>query len=249
MEPFTHTLVGVTLAQSGLRRWTSYAGAALLVGSLFPDVDAFANFFGSDTSLGFRRGWTHGIPALIVFSLATTGLLLFIDRSRAKSERAFPRAWPLLSLSLLAFFLHPALDWLNTYGTRWLMPWDGRWFYGDALVVVDPWIWLVLGGTVFLGHSRTRWGFVGWAVVAGLTTFLMMTVPSELLVAKIIWMAGLGILIGLRWWNPFREEARVRHLAVGALCLTSAYIGLMILSSFWGRSFVGDEMARQGIEI
>ncbi len=49
---------------------------------------------------------------------------------------------------------------------------------------------------VFLGHSRTRWGFFGWAVVPDLTTFLMMTVPSELIVAKLIWMAGLGILAG-----------------------------------------------------
>jgi len=36
---------------------------------------------------------------------------------------------------------HPTLDWLNTYGMRWLMPFSGRWFYGDAVFIVDPGCW------------------------------------------------------------------------------------------------------------
>jgi inner membrane protein len=36
---------------------------------------------------------------------------------------------------------------MNNYGMRWLMPFVDRWFYGDALFIVDPWIW----GTLALG--------------------------------------------------------------------------------------------------
>ena len=33
---------------------------------------------------------------------------------------------------------------LTTYGTRLLEPFSHRWFYGDALFIIDPWIWLML---------------------------------------------------------------------------------------------------------
>jgi inner membrane protein len=49
---------------------------------------------------------------------------------------------------------------MNTYGLRWLMPFADRWFYGDALFIVDPWLWGVLGlGTLaswWLGSGRRR---------------------------------------------------------------------------------------------
>jgi inner membrane protein len=35
---------------------------------------------------------------------------------------------------------------------RWLMPFSGRWFYGDTLFIVDPWLWLALGFGVMLSR-------------------------------------------------------------------------------------------------
>jgi inner membrane protein len=60
----------------------------------------------------------------------------------------------LLLLSSIAILTHPILDTLNTYGMRWLMPFGGRWFYGDTLFIVDPWLWLVLGAGVMLSRFR-----------------------------------------------------------------------------------------------
>jgi inner membrane protein len=49
---------------------------------------------------------------------------------------------------LLACFLgtlsHPLLDFATSYGTRLLEPFSHRWFYGDTLFIMDPWIWLML---------------------------------------------------------------------------------------------------------
>jgi inner membrane protein len=37
------------------------------------------------------------------------------------------------------------MDFLNSYGVRLLMPFSERWFYGDALYIVDPFLYLTLG--------------------------------------------------------------------------------------------------------
>ena len=62
----------------------------------------------------------------------------------------------LLLLSFIAILSHPILDGLNTYGVRWLMPFSGRWFYGDTLFIVDPWVWLILGLGIYASRRRER---------------------------------------------------------------------------------------------
>ena len=51
---------------------------------------------------------------------------------------------------------HPLLDFLNTYGVRFLAPFSWEWFYGDALFIVDPWVWIALSAGVFLSLRRAR---------------------------------------------------------------------------------------------
>jgi inner membrane protein len=65
-----------------------------------------------------------------------------------------PRAGWLLALSYLALYSHLFLDFLNNYGVRLLAPLEWRWFYGDAVFILDPWLWLVLGGGVWLARRR-----------------------------------------------------------------------------------------------
>jgi inner membrane protein len=45
---------------------------------------------------------------------------------------------------------------MNSYGMRWLMPFNGRWFYGDSLFIIDPWLLLVLVLGVSLSRRRER---------------------------------------------------------------------------------------------
>jgi inner membrane protein len=68
-----------------------------------------------------------------------------------------PVVWrQLLLLSAISILTHPTLDWMNSYGMRWLMPFSGRWFYGDSLFIIDPWLWLALGLGVWLSRRRER---------------------------------------------------------------------------------------------
>lgn len=162
MDNITHTLIGASLAASGLRRRSRYAAAAMMIGANIPDVDVVAVPLGH--SVEWRRGITHGVPALLLWPFILTGLIMLYDRWRRQAghtaagggiagdnEAVRPRQ--LLLVSALAVLTHPTYDWLNNYGLRWLMPFDGTWFYGDSLFIVDPY----LMGVLALGVFVARW--------------------------------------------------------------------------------------------
>ena len=121
-------------------------------------MDVLAYFWGPGADLAFRRGWTHGVLALAVWPFLLTGAVLLLDRGLRRLRRASLPSGVLpgqvLLLSGISIWSHPALDTLNTYGVRWLMPFSGRWFYGDTLFIVDPWVWLALGLGVLLSRLR-----------------------------------------------------------------------------------------------
>jgi len=155
MDNLTHTLAGLALAESGLKRATRLGTAALLLGANLPDVDVASYLFGGN-GLAFRRGWTHGVLAMAVLPLLLAGLLWSWQRM-FPSFRQGIRPGRLLLLAAIGVWSHPLLDLLNTYGVRLLLPFSERWFYGDALFIVDPWVWagLLLG---ILGSRRPARG-------------------------------------------------------------------------------------------
>ena len=118
-------------------------------------MDVLAYLWGPAADLAFRRGWTHGVLALALWPFLLTGAILLLDlgfrRFRRASLPSEVRARQVLLLATVSILSHPVLDTLNTYGVRWLMPFSGRWFYGDTLFIVDPWMWLTLGLGVLLG--------------------------------------------------------------------------------------------------
>jgi inner membrane protein len=60
-----------------------------------------------------------------------------------------------LLIACIGVASHPMLDWLNTYGIRLLMPFSGEWFYGDAVFIIDPWLWLLFAAAL-VRWRRTR---------------------------------------------------------------------------------------------
>lgn len=153
MDNICHTLVGAALAESGLKRRTAMGAATLMIAANLPDVDVIAAPLGH--SLGFRRGITHGVAALVVLPVVLTLVMLGWHRwGRRGAER--PKTGSLLLLSAVGVATHPFLDWMNSYGMRWRMPLDPSWSYADTLFIVDPWIWLALALGVW--RSRRREG-------------------------------------------------------------------------------------------
>lgn len=253
MDPLTHTFVGATLGKAGLERRTALAMPTLLIGANLPDVDVLALFGGDDVGLAFRRGWTHGVPALILLPiLLTLGMVLYDRRFRDRDARPID-ARQLLLLSYISVWSHPALDWLNTYGIRLLMPFDGRWFYGDSLYIIDPWVWLALGGILFLLATRKRRVDVSWAILALLATLFVLGVPAILLgqaglsTTHWIWLSGITLLIVLRWRHLPREPWR--GVVVAVLIAVGAYIGSMVLGTQVARHQVVRELEGRGIDV
>ena len=202
MDPITHTMTGAVLARAGLdRRGTlPLAATTLMLAANAPDIDILAMFFGSYAGLAFRRGWTHGPIALVLLPLALTGLMLAWDRwVRRRGERGAasapldPRAT--LLIAFIGVLSHPALDWLNTYGIRLLMPFSDKWFYGDAVFIIDPWLWLLLGGALIpWRRTRDRVRIFGAAAAAYVVAMIATSVAAESIARRAAESAG---IIGL----------------------------------------------------
>ncbi len=200
MDPLAHTLLGATLAEAGLKKTTRYATAVLLIGVNLPDIDGVAQLWGSDISLLLRRGWTHGLLALLILPLLLTAVVWAWHRWRSRPRSDAPAFRPrrVLLLACLAVWSHPLLDWLNTYGVRLLMPFDDRWFYGDTLFIIDPWFWLLASAAVVLARSEGRSACAAWIVLGLVTSLLLVLTDAVPVVVQVIWFTALLLIIILR---------------------------------------------------
>ncbi len=185
MDPVTHTLTGAALAQAGLKRRTALGTATLIIGANLPDVDVLAYGWGGETALWFRRGLTHGLPALVVLPVLLTAAVLLFDRLvRRRRAGALPaRPAPLLLLAAVAVTSHPLLDFLNVYGMRWLAPFQSSWFYGDTLFIIDPWLWVILSLAIWTGGRRPS---AARAALAGGTAYVLLMAGFNLAARAVI---------------------------------------------------------------
>ncbi|MBI1723200.1 MAG: metal-dependent hydrolase [Gemmatimonadetes bacterium] len=195
MDNLCHTLVGLALAESGLKRKTALGTATLVIGANLPDVDALSYFRDPVTALGFRRGWTHAVLALALWPFVLSGLILawdrWVRRRRNPGAEAANDRW-LLALSAIAVITHPLLDFLNTYGVRWLIPFSNRWYYGDTLFIVDPWIWLALLAGIVWSRARAAAGVPhpegpALAGIRLVVAYILLMATSNILARRLVW--------------------------------------------------------------
>ena len=199
---------------------------ALILSANLPDIDAVTMLTGG--GLYWRRGWTHGPIALAVLPVLLAATLLAFDRWQARRGkrpdcREPVELKPLLLVCYIGAVSHVLLDLLNTYGVRLLMPFSERWFYGDVLFIVDPWIWLGLGIGVWLSRRRRLAGrasisrpAIGALIAACLYVAAMFAGGrlAERYTALEIQASGLGtperVLASPVIVNPFRREMLVQ---------------------------------------
>lgn len=171
---------------------------------------------------------------LLPLLLTTVICLWYLWRTQVRTamgeavprERVPFRPRVILGLSFLAVLSHPLLDLLNTYGVRLLSPFDGRWFYGDTLFIVDPWFWLLTATGVMFARSHGWRAIVGWVLLAGGATALIVTTTMVQPIVKFAWCAAILALAIVRWrqaiWVSGERLARA-GIAVLLLYIGTAY--------------------------
>jgi inner membrane protein len=249
MDNLAHSLVGAWMAEAGLKRMTPLATVTLVLGANLPDIDGFTMLGSADTSLLLRRGITHGVLALAVLPWMLAGAVMLGDkylRRRRHPEKEPARFWPLLLLSYLSVLSHTLLDWMNTYGVRVLMPFDGRWFYGDALFIIDPWMWLLAGAAVVMADARARWSIGGWLLLGAATTGLILSTDLAPLPVKLLWLVGIAAIVYLRV-RGIRTLSVERVATVCGISLL-LYMVAMFAGSRLAERQVAEWLRQQGTE-
>lgn len=223
MDNLAHTLTGAVLGQAGLKKKTGLGMVTLMVAANLPDIDGIA-MLTERGSLAVRRGWTHGPLALLILPpLLAVGMYAFDRWQARKGRRPAARApvrfgW-LVALAYIGILSHPLLDFLNTYGVRCLMPFSERWFYGDAVFIIDVWMWLTLGIGFWLSLKREEKNrpAPGRPALAALVIMALYagamgisSAAAERIVAQEVTARGLGepetVVASPVPLNPFRRD-------------------------------------------
>jgi inner membrane protein len=210
MDNLTHALAGLLIAECALQvrsRRVPVQGAvgepaprslrttvaiSSLVAANLPDFDLLYTGAGAD-SLAYmlhHRGHTHTVLVALVGAAMLWVISLAFLRWRATSPLTGSDTRWLLATLTISTLSHLILDWTNSYGVHPFWPLDSRWFYGDAVFIVEPWFWVVTIPTLVSAYrSRVARVLLSVALIAGLA---------------------------LAWWVPLVSAGAAAALTAGA---------------------------------
>jgi hypothetical protein len=155
LDNLTHSLLGLTLANAGLRRAGRGATAALVIASNIPDLEVVTRFTAGRVGyLEAHRGPSHG-PAALLLAAATAALVWAATRLADRWTGAGPQGsgrspsapatfLALLGVAAIGVAGHVSMDFATSYGTRVLSPFAPTWFGVDWMPIVDVFLLAVL---------------------------------------------------------------------------------------------------------
>jgi inner membrane protein len=121
------------------------------------------------------------------------------------------------------------LDAGNSYGVHPFHPFDSRWFYGDAVFILEPWLWLLLGVPVAWNARRPR----------------TRVAVALLLVALVAGMAAVGVVKGGTAAALVAGAALIAVLTYPLTARARVTAAVTALAAFEALSFVLAGAARQ----
>ena len=210
--------MGATLAELALPAGATRAARrtffiAGVVGANLPDADLVYTRI-TPAPLGallHHRGHTHtivGIAALAAVMVAVCAL----PKIR---ESVGPWRGRLAVLIAVALASHLVLDSWNSYGIHPYWPLSARWFYGDAVYILEPWLWLFLGVAAALNTvNRMGRGLLAAALVLLVAAGTWMGIIPIVAVLALATVA-LAYAVLLRGATPHRRASVALALALG----------------------------------
>jgi inner membrane protein len=178
--------------------------AAYLVSALannLPDVDVLYAALLPPRPLGnllHHRGYTHTL------ALALPGAWLLATLVFRGFARRYPEATPrdrrlLLGLALGGVVLHLCMDFGNNYGVHPFWPLSSRWFYGDALFIIEP-LWWAIAIPIVASRLERRWlRLLLWSLLGAMLVacwFLPFVANSSRL--ALVGLTGLASLLAFK---------------------------------------------------
>jgi inner membrane protein len=239
MDNLTHSLVGLAASKAGLEKLSPGATTLCILAANSPDADIVALIFGGRWAfLHQHRGISHSIAGAVALALALPFIFYLgawiVARVRKRAPNINLKG--LLLASIVVTATHPLLDWTNNYGVRFLLPWNPRWFYGDFVFIVDPFLWIVLGGAAFLLTSKTKKQIMVWVLIALVPSYLVLVGPAgparfaNETMLRLLWIVALIVLVTL-----YRQKIGGRRgakIAIAALATVTIYCaGLAVIHS------------------
>jgi inner membrane protein len=197
MDNVTHSLIGYALgrvATHGRSRQEQRAGIwASIVASNAPDLDLIVSFVSDNGKLAYlahHRGHTHTLlwAVPIGFACAELFLRMFKVSERGAGSRVY-------LLAALAGFLHIAFDYLNNYGVHPFFPLDNRWYYGDAVFIIEPLLFAALLPALAFGASTRAGRTAGLSLIGAVLALIwgVSLVPLSSALAGTIGLLAMSI--------------------------------------------------------
>lgn len=242
MDNITHALAGALLAEAAWQRASrtsspppsTFRPTAYTLGLVLAELPDLDLTYSSDVlgmgPLGYllhHRGHTHTVLFTILAGLAAWGVTMLVRRDL----RAPPWSRTLLGLSLIASLSHVALDYTNNYGVHPWWPLSARWIYGDAVFIIEPWLWIVaLGPLLFIAR-----GGIGRLLSAALLLTILVAAWRVDMVGHSVAMV---LTIGAIVWTLVSWKVAPSRRAAVALAAWGAFEAIGFTASALGRRAV-----------
>ena len=177
--------------------------AAGVVAANAPDVDLLYTGL-TEAPLGYllhHRGHSHTLPGLAALGLVIWSGLRLLPGARP-AVPGMERRWILLIAA--ALLGHLLMDTANSYGTHLFYPFSARWVYGDAVFVLEPWLWVILGAGLALNAGRLWRVLVALLALGPLAALVSLGLLQGWLLVAMLGAVGV-MAIATRAWD--RQEA------------------------------------------
>ncbi|MDE3135482.1 MAG: metal-dependent hydrolase [Acidobacteriota bacterium] len=145
MEPVTQIAVAATMARAGVRRFSTLATTAVIVGGVIPAIDFAGVLGGPRAYLTLHRTFTHSILGGAALAVLVAWVLWRIGRKWEPEPARFPG---LLAAAACGVAGHLLLDLGDNYGEKLLWPFSQKWYAWNLWPQLDPWLLLLLALTL-----------------------------------------------------------------------------------------------------
>lgn len=244
MDNVTHALAGCLLAAAtvtvverrGVKLPTNFRTVATVVGIVtaeLPDADLI--YAGPRLGMGplgyllHHRGHTHTVLFAVIGALGVWLATLALS----KDSRVGAARNSLLVLALAGTASHLALDFTNNYGIHPFWPVVKQWYYGDAVFIVEPWLWIASIPALYQFY-RSR---VGRAILGILLALILIASWGINLVGRDV---AIAFTIATLVWFVLTQASTPTHritFAIGAWLVVEL---VFMQASFRARDIVRD---------